>query len=380
MIPNNNKPSWVSSIKLLTNLYLIIVLLININCTQANSSSSSSLQSCSSRGGAIAAGATVTTSSGKQILSRSFTTLRVAVAGGIAGATGTLVLYPLDTAKTLRQSNPEKYRDVRMALQEMVQGHAGKYHNIGMQQAYSGVLSAVLFSIPSSALYFGAYETAKTFLMSKFSDQDKSKLQLRTRLTIHGLAAASGNIASSIIFVPKEYIKQQMQVSKGQLMLMDVVKSTFQTKGITGFYKAYSSTIMRNIPSAILRFALYEELNRAFSSHRHHDNNDNNNDPSLSSSIRIIPLYFLQGALAGAISSGIMTPLDVVKTRIATNTIPNNLSVLQGIQYISKHSGVKNGLYAGAQTRMIWSSAFSAIGFGTFEISKKILGVNNDDA
>ena len=42
------------------------------------------------RGGAIAAGATVTTSSGKQILSRSFTTLRVAVAGGIAGATGTL--------------------------------------------------------------------------------------------------------------------------------------------------------------------------------------------------------------------------------------------------------------------------------------------------
>ena len=330
MIPNNNKPSWVSSIKLLTNLYLIIVLLSNINCTKANSSSSSSLQSCSSRGGAIAAGATVTTSSGKQILSRSFTTLRVAVAGGIAGATGTLVLYPLDTAKTLRQSNPEKYRDVRMALQEMVQGHAGKYHNIGMQQAYSGVLSAVLFSIPSSALYFGAYETAKTFLMSKFSDKDKSKLQLRTRLTIHGLAAASGNIASSIIFVPKEYIKQQMQVSKGQLMLMDVVKSTFQTKGITGFYKAYSSTIMRNIPSAILRFALYEELNRAFSSHRHrhHDNNDNNNDPSLSSSIRIMPLCFLHGALAGAMSSGTMTPLDVVKPRIATNAVPNNLPAL----------------------------------------------------
>lgn len=304
--------------------------------------------SYSSRGGSIA--------TSKHILSTGVTNLRVALAGGIAGATGTLVLYPLDTAKTLRQSNPEKYRDVRMALQEMIQGHAGKYNNIGMQQAYSGVLSAVIFSIPSSALYFGAYESMKQFLNKKFENKS-----IKTRLAIHSIAAASGNIASSIIFVPKEYIKQQMQASKGQLAMVDVVKQTLQRRGIQGFYRSYTSTIMRNIPSAILRFAIYEELKRTF---------DNDNQSNL-------PLYFMQGALAGAISSGLMTPLDVVKTRIATNTIPNHLSVLQGIQYISKHHGIRNGLYAGARTRMIWSSAFSAIGFGTFEISKKILGVSD---
>jgi len=72
-----------------------------------------------------------------------------------------------------------------------------------------------------------------------------------------------------------------------------------------------------------------------------------------------------------------MTPLDVVKTRIATNTIPNHLSIIQGIQHISKHHGIRNGLYAGARTRMVWSVAFSAIGFGTFEISEKVLGVSD---
>ena len=82
-------------------------------------------------------------------------------------------------------------------------------------------------------------------------------------------------------------------------------------------YSGILSAVIFSIPSsalysAILRFAIYEELRRAFSNEIH---------PNL-------PLYFMQGALVGAISSGIMTPLDVVKTRIATNTISNHLSII----------------------------------------------------
>jgi len=68
--------------------------------------------SYNSREGAIAAS--------KHMLTTGVTNLRVVLVGGIAEAIGTLVLYPLDTAKTLRQSNPEKYRDVRMASQEII--------------------------------------------------------------------------------------------------------------------------------------------------------------------------------------------------------------------------------------------------------------------
>jgi len=69
-----------------------------------------------------------------------------------------------------------------------------------------------------------------------------------------------------------------------------------------------------------------------------------------------------------------MTPLDVIKTRIATKTVASNLSILSVARIIIEENGVR-GLYAGARARMVWSGAFSAIGFGTFEAAKKIMGI-----
>lgn len=39
--------------------------------------------------------------------------LRVALAGGVAGATGSAILFPLDSTKTLRQTPPETYSSVQ---------------------------------------------------------------------------------------------------------------------------------------------------------------------------------------------------------------------------------------------------------------------------
>merc|ERR1719203_1721018 len=97
---------------------------------------------------------------------------------------------------------------------------------MGLRKAYSGVIAASLFSIPSSALYFGAYETSKQVLsdyvnrmnqkrnsFSSISELTSSPAipSTRQRLVIHAISAFSGNTCSSLIFVPKEYIKQQMQ-------------------------------------------------------------------------------------------------------------------------------------------------------------------------
>ena len=120
------------------------------------------------------------------------------------------------------------------------------------------------------------------------------------------------------------------------------------------------------------------------------------------------PVFFLSGALAGAMASGIMTPMDVIKTRLATNTIPPNMGLIGNVQWILHENGL-HGLYAGfrcvrlltmivlfifivtnivhctliifqpisiLRARMVWSGAFSAIGFGTFEAAKNFLGVN----
>ena len=52
------------------------------------------------------------------------------------------------------------------------------------------------------------------------------------------------------------------------------------------------------------------------------------------------------------------------------------MGILEGGRMILAAHGV-GGLYAGAEARMVWSAAFSAVGFGTFEFVKKQLGVQD---
>jgi len=323
---------------------------------------------------------------------------RIALAGGIAGATGTAMLYPIDAAKTLRQTDPRKYTSIVAALRDLFFPTLHQ-HRFQPSYAYRGAASSILASIPSSAVYFGAYETVKNALLHQVQSYYESTNHHRSsnnhtnghaipplvRICIHGVAAVCGNAASSLIFVPKEYVKQQLQAygSPGRLTHPSidgnkesamwcstaacVISETLKRDGIRGLYSGYRATLLRNIPTAALRFALYEEIKL-----RLHDAHGNHSVPSS-------PIGFVSGALAGAIASGLMTPIDVLKTRFATGAIPNHLGLLKGFQLIYNQHGW-TGLYAGAGARMLWSGAFSAIGFGTFEMAKQLLGVANQDA
>jgi len=308
---------------------------------------------------------------------------RVALAGGLAGATGTAVLYPIDTAKTLRQANPNRYSSVLAALGDLVSGVASVG---GLRRVYSGVVMATVGAVPSSALYFGAYEMGKTQITRLVQKDEQFVPGMWVRLATHSTAAACGNAFSSLVFVPKEYLKQQMQaygtgkivsssvaplVPSGQRVTVgNVIKHTFRTHGIKGFYYSYKSTLMRNIPSAVLRFVIYEEFKLRWMKRQGATDEKAYQGGGLS------PIFFLSGAVAGACASGLMTPMDVIKTRIATHTIPPNLSLQQTISFIASENGMK-GLWAGARARMVWSGAFSAVGFGTFEAAKTLLGVKD---
>jgi solute carrier family 25 S-adenosylmethionine transporter 26 len=210
---------------------------------------------------------------------------------------------------------------------------------------------------PSSALYFGAYETTKTALQTRLAYDENS---LWNRLWVFGLSAASGNILSSAAFVPKELIKQQMQYTGTNMQT--TVLGVLRKDGPSGLYRGYQATLIRNIPSAVLRFAIYEEIKRVW-------NQDEQPAP-----IGFSWKLFIAGAVAGAVASGVMTPVDVLKTRLSTGTCP--VDARSCFQYVVEQEGWK-GLYAGAGSRMAFSGLFSAIGFGSFEAAKCWLGVSD---
>lgn len=354
--------------------------------------------------------------------------IKTGIAGGIAGAVGTTLLYPFDSAKTLRQASPKQFKSVIAALQYMLLYQQDQYyHHIALTRirfpfrllsynygrVYKGLFTSVIGSIPSSALYFGAYETSKTYIRrlllennnnpnlnnnNKHHDQHHDDTSFYQRLIIHGCSAACGNILSSGIFVPKELIKQKMQYIGGTASVVTTslfrktIQSIIKEKGILGLYCGYKAVLIRNIPTAAMRFCLYEELRRTIlllHQNKQQQQFDTINKKSRSSSLLISSSstssivsfqLFIAGAIAGAIASGVMTPVDVIKTRLSTGALCSieRGGILGCIQLIIEDTGWKS-LYAGAGSRIFFSAAFSGFGFGTFELAKRLLHVNNNN-
>ena len=279
------------------------------------------------------------------------------------------------TVAVFDKPTPTRYQSVRHALMDLIFPNTDvsllELRNqiriprmrriITVKKAYRGVLPATLGAIPSSALYFGAYEIMKTLISKVLPDKT-----FTSRLTIHAMAAASGNALSSLVFVPKEFIKQRLQYTESSTV-WGIISSTMKENGTRGLYCGYQATLLRNIPSAIIRFVLYEEFKYRWYNPQQQNQTTHN--------VMQLPTLFLAGALAGAIASGCMTPVDVIKTRLATGTLPTVTGgFVSSLHSLLETEGWK-ALYAGAPSRMIWSGAFSAIGFGTFEAAKSALGV-----
>lgn len=272
--------------------------------------------------------------------------LRLAAAGALAGMFTNTILHPLDTVKTLRQTDPTAYRGVLPSITTIIRKR-------GPLALYAGIAPALVGSALSSALYFGVYELIKSNLQTKTPSAFTAR---RTRAPLTALSAACGNLASSLLFVPKEVVKQRMQAGLSHGSFFSAAAAVVRTSGPRALYRGYKATLLRNIPSTMIRFAIYEELKllAARASPRR----------TLSP-----PEYLTAGALAGAFSSACTTPMDVVKTRFATGQIKPGTGVFTALVNVVRADGVP-GLFVGLRPRIIWSAMFAAIGFSTYEFCK----------
>jgi solute carrier family 25 S-adenosylmethionine transporter 26 len=283
--------------------------------------------------------------------------IRLPLAGGLAGGTTNALLFPIDTFKTLRQTD-KSINTFGAALSRL--------RAKGLKGIYSGFVPAVYGAIPSSALYFGGYEWSKVVYTKYLSG-------ILPRTTITMMSAATGNAVSSVVFVPKDVIKQNMQSVKTAAIatgkstgLRDVVASIYKKQGLQGFYRGYRATVFRNVPGAVIRFALYEELKVIVKRKLEENGLDD----------RAGVAYFISGSLASSFASACTTPFDVLKSRLATGVIKPGTGPLIGLRQIAASEGVA-GLYAGVGARVLWSALFGGIGLFCFEKYKFLLGATD---
>ena len=256
--------------------------------------------------------------------------LRSLLAGGLAGCMVDVALFPLDSLKT--------------RLQAFKKGQ-----KVGYSNPYAGLLSAMVASFPCAATFWATYCTVKWLLGSIGLEASPPLLHL--------LSAASGSLAASLIRAPFEVIKQQMQLGFYKSM-QEGFSSVLQKQGLSGLYTGLQSLILREIPFDVTQFLVYEWLKYS---------DYGGVQQSLASTL-------LSGALAGGCAAFITTPIDVVKTRLMTQSKDVYKTVFQSLQLIYKTEGLA-GLWSGWGIRILYTTIGGMIFFGTFEVLSPYLTV-----
>lgn len=270
------------------------------------------------------------------------TLLGLTVSGVCAGVFVETLFYPLDTIKT--------------RLQAARGGGGGGGGNANLfKGVFNGLSKNIAGCVPATALFFLAYEPTKRYLERTLPPEQNYAAMFA--------AGATGCLASSIVRVPTEVIKTRAQTGNKVQSLGGILRAS----GITGLFVGYGSFLIRDLPFDAIEFSLYEEAKISYAKWR-------GRTPSEVSRAEATIL----GATAGGITGFVTTPLDVIKTRLMTDTC--TISPLKGVvdcgTRIVREEGAK-ALFRGASPRVLWISLGGGAFFGVLESARKIFVPEN---
>lgn len=283
------------------------------------------------------------------------------LAGGAAGTTVDLTLFPLDTLKTRLQSSE------------------GFFASGGFRGIYRGVGSAALGSAPGAAFFFCTYEATKSALagarrraLGRSSNNDSSNNTTAGKdggggsAVDHMLAASLGEVAACAVRVPTEVVKQRAQAGQhggSSLSSLLAILGRRRDVGLPGvwreLYRGWGITILREVPFTVIQFPLWEAL-KSYSRGRKQQGGGNSGsgaDVSAGESA-------LYGSVSGGVAAAVTTPLDVLKTRVMLSS--KRQKVWDIVTGILREHGVRP-FFAGIGPRVMWISIGGAVFLGSYQ-------------
>ncbi|XP_076300525.1 calcium-binding mitochondrial carrier protein Aralar1 isoform X4 [Lasioglossum baleicum] len=277
------------------------------------------------------------------------------VLGSIGGAVGATAVYPIDLVKTRLQNQRTgslvgelMYRNSFDCLKKVIR-HEGFF---GL---YRGLLPQLMGVAPEKAIKL----TVNDFVRDKFMDKNGN---LPLYGEIMSGACAGG---SQVIFTnPLEIVKIRLQVA-GEIAGAQKVRawSVVKELGLFGLYKGSRACFLRDIPFSAIYFPMYAHTKTKLA-----DEGGYNTPLSL----------LFAGALAGVPAAALVTPADVIKTRLqvvarAGQTTYNGL--LDCAQKIFKEEGAR-AFWKGATARVFRSSPQFGVTLFTYELLQRLFVVD----
>lgn len=218
------------------------------------------------------------------------------IAGGIAGVTEILVMYPLDVVKTRAQLNasPGQSIPIWSTMVEIVKRD-------GFTRLYRGIVPPVVMEAPKRAVKFAANST-----YSKWLADESGKLTQKKAV----VAGMSAGITEAFVVVPFELVKIRLQAKENigvYKNTTDALKKILQNEGPLALYKGLEATFWRNASWNGGYFGLIHWLTAQF--------------PKPQTESQTLLRDFVAGAISGTFATMLNTPFDTAKTRIQNQDV-----------------------------------------------------------
>ncbi|KAM4676874.1 solute carrier family 25 member 48 isoform 1-T1 [Discoglossus pictus] len=291
------------------------------------------------------------------------------IAGYLGGAASVIVGHPLDTVKTRLQVGL-RYGNTFNCILKI-------YRN----ENVLGFFKGMSFPLASIAIYnsvvFGVFSNTQR-LICQHQNRDSRKSPDLVCLTVSSMLAGcvSVGIGGPVDLVKIRLQMQTQPIISGKVSInhsssllhyqtaykgpIHCVHSIIKQDGFSGVYRGAGAMILRDIPGYCLYFIPYTCICEWLTKEGH-------TAPSAAS-------VWIAGGIAGAISWGTATPMDVVKSRLQADGVYS--SKYRGVADCIKQSYQNEGFkvfFRGVTVNAVRGFPMSAAMFLTYELSLKAM-------
>jgi hypothetical protein len=239
----------------------------------------------------------------------------------------------------------------------------------GVRGLYRGFSTSLVASLPGQYLYFMTYEAMNQFL----KNTGKNSFGLGDSVLTNGIAGMTAEAVSAMLYLPSDLVIQRLQVAQKYSFLpykfqdrnsLGVVRRLCRTEGLRGMLRGYWPYVLTFGTDSAIWWMSYESLKRMMGTGRTEDN-----------PLDVLKI-FAASACAGVLSTLVISPFDVARTRLQLLEVGNaneRATLKQGffpvLKRIYREEGW-HGLYKGIKPRVYISIPVSTISLIGYEYLK----------
>ncbi len=289
--------------------------------------------------------------------------------GASAGIVGTSIIYPIDLMKTQLQSSVN---------QSFVSTVTRVFRAGGLYRGFSACLIGIA---PEKAIKLAVNDVVRDYYTNQNILAAKGLTPAKS-IFIHQEIAA-GSIAGFLqlfVTVPYESVKIQMQMAtKATVGKADSALTVLKRMGPIGMYRGFTATLFRDVPFCIVFFPLYSNVKewqinalKASSTPLNQTNLlEMAHQPDFKEPFHV---GLVAGIVAGAVSAALVTPADMLKTRIQQK-MNGDERFFQYAKNVATKEGL-SALFKGWQARVLVIAPLYGIVSLAFEVQKQWLSSN----